>query len=158
MAPAVTRLISSPSSTLSSLLSFRPEPPFLNAPKHQNQQLLNHGIKFRRRDSALLSFLSLMPSLSHPDPANAFSIGICTEYYSLHTSLSLINHRWKTWLIVCYAAGPKDWLKEQKKKSSKFLLAPVDASRQILNSAYLSLSKVHSLLSTFLVYRFNEFN
>ncbi|KAJ0085984.1 hypothetical protein Patl1_09142 [Pistacia atlantica] len=49
-------------------------------------------------------------------------------------------------------------LKEQKKKSSKFLLTPIDASRQILNSAYLSLSKIHSLLSTFLVYLFNEFN
>ncbi|XP_031263820.1 uncharacterized protein LOC116122048 [Pistacia vera] len=113
MAPVVTLLISSPPATLSSLLSFRPKPPFLDAPKHQNQQLLNHGVKFRRRDCALLSFLSLMPSLSHPDPANAFSIGI---------------------------SGPKDWLKEQKKKSSKFLLAPIDASRQILNSAYLSLT------------------
>lgn len=41
----------------------------------------------------------------------------------------------------CCAAGPKDWLKEQKKKSSKFLLAPVDASREILRSAYLFLSE-----------------
>ncbi|KAL3013011.1 hypothetical protein AAZX31_06G030400 [Glycine max] len=37
-------------------------------------------------------------------------------------------------------SGPKDWLKEQKKKASKYLLAPVDASRQILRSAYLTLS------------------
>ncbi|XP_057434949.1 uncharacterized protein LOC130727730 [Lotus japonicus] len=37
-------------------------------------------------------------------------------------------------------SGPKDWLKEQKKKASKFLLAPVDASRETLRSAYLLLS------------------
>ncbi|XP_044511627.1 uncharacterized protein LOC123229758 isoform X2 [Mangifera indica] len=110
MAPTLTRLILSPSSILISLSSFRPKPPFLN---HQNELLQqNYGIKFRRRDCALLSFLSLMPSLSQPDLANAFSIGI---------------------------SGPKDWLKEQKKKSSKFLLAPIDASRKILNTAYLSL-------------------
>ncbi|TKY45772.1 hypothetical protein E2542_SST03919 [Spatholobus suberectus] len=36
-------------------------------------------------------------------------------------------------------SGPKNWLKEQKKKASKFLLAPVDASREILRSAYLML-------------------
>ncbi|KAG5030633.1 hypothetical protein JHK82_014239 [Glycine max] len=38
-------------------------------------------------------------------------------------------------------SGPKDWLKEQKKKASKYLLAPVDASRQILRSAYLTLTE-----------------
>lgn len=38
-------------------------------------------------------------------------------------------------------SGPKNWLKEQKKKSSKFLLAPVDASREILRSAYLMLTE-----------------
>ncbi|XP_004501013.1 uncharacterized protein [Cicer arietinum] len=38
-------------------------------------------------------------------------------------------------------SGPKDWLKEQKKKSSKFLLAPVDASRETLRSAYLFLTE-----------------
>ncbi|GAU14364.1 hypothetical protein TSUD_309240 [Trifolium subterraneum] len=37
-------------------------------------------------------------------------------------------------------SGPKDWLKEQKKKSSKFLLAPVDASRETLRSVYLYLT------------------
>ncbi|XP_027903371.1 uncharacterized protein LOC114163325 isoform X1 [Vigna unguiculata] len=37
-------------------------------------------------------------------------------------------------------SGPKNWLKEQKRNASKFLLAPVDASRQILRSAYLTLS------------------
>nr|POE55075.1 hypothetical protein CFP56_26656 [Quercus suber] len=37
-------------------------------------------------------------------------------------------------------AGPKDWLKEQKRKSSSFILAPIDASRQILRSVYLSLA------------------
>ncbi|XP_027355996.1 uncharacterized protein LOC113865551 [Abrus precatorius] len=38
-------------------------------------------------------------------------------------------------------SGPKNWLKEQKKKASKFLLAPVDASRETLRSAYLSLTE-----------------
>ncbi|CAL5205348.1 unnamed protein product [Lathyrus oleraceus] len=38
-------------------------------------------------------------------------------------------------------SGPKDWLKEQKKKSSKFLLAPVDASRETLRSVYLFLTE-----------------
>ncbi|XP_027903374.1 uncharacterized protein LOC114163325 isoform X2 [Vigna unguiculata] len=38
-------------------------------------------------------------------------------------------------------SGPKNWLKEQKRNASKFLLAPVDASRQILRSAYLTLTK-----------------
>ncbi|XP_068664185.1 uncharacterized protein [Aristolochia californica] len=36
--------------------------------------------------------------------------------------------------------GPKEWLKEQKKKTSKFLLAPIDASRQSLRTASLLLS------------------
>ncbi|CAK8568992.1 unnamed protein product [Lathyrus sativus] len=38
-------------------------------------------------------------------------------------------------------SGPKDWLKEQKKKSSKFLLAPVDASRETLRSVYIYLTE-----------------
>lgn len=43
------------------------------------------------------------------------------------------------------AAGPKEWLKDQKKKSSRFLLAPIDASRESLRSVYLSLSTIYSL-------------
>ncbi|CAK7349297.1 unnamed protein product, partial [Dovyalis caffra] len=46
-------------------------------------------------------------------PASAFSIGI---------------------------SGPKDWLKDQKKKTAKYILAPIDASREILRSAYLLLT------------------
>ncbi|RZC14788.1 uncharacterized protein LOC114408641 isoform X4 [Glycine soja] len=38
-------------------------------------------------------------------------------------------------------SGPKNWLKDQKKKASKYLLAPIDASRQILRSAYLTLTE-----------------
>lgn len=33
-------------------------------------------------------------------------------------------------------SGPKDWLKEQKKKSIKYLLAPIDVSVDILESAH----------------------
>ena len=49
--------------------------------------------------------------------------------------------------LYCCAAGPKNWLKDQKKKASKYLLAPIDASRQILRSAYLTLSTSFSLFS-----------
>ncbi|XP_058222638.1 uncharacterized protein LOC131332435 isoform X2 [Rhododendron vialii] len=64
-----------------------------------------------RRDSLALSLLSL---LRQPPPASAFSLGI---------------------------SGPKDWLREQKKKSANFLLAPIDGSRNILRAAYLLLVK-----------------
>lgn len=33
-------------------------------------------------------------------------------------------------------SGPKEWLKEQKKKTAEFLLAPIIASRDKLNNAY----------------------
>ncbi|CAL9242314.1 unnamed protein product [Arabidopsis halleri] len=66
-----------------------------------------------RRDTFLSSAASLLLTLSPTDPAFAFSLGI---------------------------SGPKEWLKEQKKKSSRFLLAPIDASREALRSAYLSLT------------------
>lgn len=68
----------------------------------------------------------LLPKLSRRDaallsflalvpsaPASAFSVGI---------------------------SGPKDWLKDQKKKTAKYILAPIDASREILRSAYLLLT------------------
>ncbi|KAL1198717.1 hypothetical protein V5N11_020796 [Cardamine amara subsp. amara] len=68
-----------------------------------------------RRDTILFSSAaSLFLSLSPTNPAYAFSLGI---------------------------SGPKEWLKDQKKKSSRFLLAPIDASREALRSAYLSLDK-----------------
>ncbi|KAK6131196.1 hypothetical protein DH2020_035057 [Rehmannia glutinosa] len=66
-----------------------------------------------RRNAAVLLSSIIIPLLQ-PPLASAFSIGI---------------------------SGPKEWLKEQKKKSAKFLLAPVDASRNILQSAYLLLMK-----------------
>ncbi|XP_042046741.1 uncharacterized protein LOC121792735 isoform X2 [Salvia splendens] len=66
-----------------------------------------------RRAAAVLLSSVIIPIL-RPPLASAFSIGI---------------------------SGPKEWLKEQKKKSFKFLLAPVDASRNILQSAYLLLMK-----------------
>ncbi|XP_050366480.1 uncharacterized protein LOC126784961 isoform X2 [Argentina anserina] len=60
-----------------------------------------------RRDLSLLSFIALVPPLSRPDPAFGFGI-----------------------------SGPKDWLREQKKKASRFLLAPIDASRESLLAAH----------------------
>ncbi|XP_038884855.1 uncharacterized protein LOC120075490 isoform X1 [Benincasa hispida] len=66
-----------------------------------------------RRGLTMLSFISAVPSLFLPAPATAFNIGI---------------------------SGPKDWLKEQKKKASKFLLAPIEASRDSLQTVHLLLS------------------
>ncbi|RAL40477.1 hypothetical protein DM860_006547 [Cuscuta australis] len=64
----------------------------------------------RRNAVVLLSLLApLLPSLRHPPAASAFSLGI---------------------------SGPKQWLQEQKKKSAKFLLAPVSASRNSLQTAH----------------------
>ncbi|CAI0383054.1 unnamed protein product [Linum tenue] len=70
-------------------------------------------IKISRRDAALLPFVALVPLLAPPPPAAAFSVGI---------------------------SGPKDWLKEQKRKAAKYLLAPIDASRENLRSVYLALT------------------
>ncbi|XP_047335010.1 uncharacterized protein LOC124938586 [Impatiens glandulifera] len=67
----------------------------------------------RRNAIISFSFLSSL-LLPLPLPATAFSIGI---------------------------SGPKDWLRDQKKKSSKFLLAPIDATRNSLRTAYLLLTK-----------------
>ncbi|KAL4584335.1 hypothetical protein LXL04_008934 [Taraxacum kok-saghyz] len=67
-----------------------------------------------RREAAasviLTSIVSLIPFLHEPPVATAFELGI---------------------------SGPKDWLREQKKKASKYLLAPIDASRNSLQAAYL---------------------
>ncbi|CAA0838173.1 Unknown protein [Striga hermonthica] len=67
-----------------------------------------------RRDAAILLSSAVVIPFLQPPLASALSIGI---------------------------SGPKEWLKEQKKKSAGFLLAPVDASRNILQSAYLLLNK-----------------
>ncbi|KAJ4878294.1 hypothetical protein Rs2_43312 [Raphanus sativus] len=72
----------------------------------------DHPHTLSRRDALSISSASLLLfSLSPTDPALAFGI-----------------------------SGPKEWLKDQKKKSSRFLLAPIDASRESLRSVYLSLS------------------
>ncbi|VFR03643.1 unnamed protein product [Cuscuta campestris] len=64
----------------------------------------------RRNAVVLLSLLApLLPSLRHPPAASAFSLGI---------------------------SGPKQWLQEQKKNSAQFLLAPVNASRNSLQTAH----------------------
>ncbi|KAJ9186584.1 hypothetical protein P3X46_002136 [Hevea brasiliensis] len=113
------RFTSNFSSTRSFMLPFpSPSKPPISKQKlltkrQENHLYLTSRISISRRDAALLSFLTLAPFLSQPAPATAFSIGI---------------------------SGPKDWLKEQKKKASKFLLAPIDASREILRSAYLLLT------------------
>ncbi|CAA7393692.1 unnamed protein product [Spirodela intermedia] len=71
------------------------------------------------RRSASLSLLSLaaFPALAISEwcpPVAAFSLGI---------------------------SGPKEWLRDQKKNAARFVLAPIDASRRGLQSAYLLLSR-----------------
>ncbi|OMO75125.1 hypothetical protein COLO4_26312 [Corchorus olitorius] len=123
MPPATLRLISSSSvSTVAGFSLIPPKQPLSNqnisVKRNQENQrkeqchLRNNQIQISRRDVAFLSLISLFPSFFQPSDASAFSIGI---------------------------SGPKDWLKEQKRKSSRFLLAPIDASRQSLRSAYLLL-------------------
>ncbi|XP_030447972.1 uncharacterized protein LOC115670755 isoform X1 [Syzygium oleosum] len=121
MTPSLHRLTSAiataPAAPPLTLFPAKPpnQMPQILAPRDDERRArlrLQHGIA--RRDAALLSLLSLLPSLARPEPAAAFSIGI---------------------------SGPKEWLKEQKKKSSKFLLAPIDASRESLRAAYLILTK-----------------
>ncbi|XP_031736936.1 uncharacterized protein LOC101216764 isoform X2 [Cucumis sativus] len=86
-----------------------------NNDQFQECQPLRHQLPITtsRRGLTMLSFISAVPSLFLPAPASAFDIGI---------------------------SGPKDWLKEQKKKASKFLLAPIEASRDSLQAVYLLLS------------------
>ncbi|KAI3958997.1 hypothetical protein MKX01_023673 [Papaver californicum] len=90
-------------------------PPLKPPPLHQQEQqhfILNG--KTNRRNFSIFPLLTLIPFLYQPSPASAFSLGI---------------------------SGPKDWLRDQKKKASKFVLAPIDASRNSLRSAHLILTR-----------------
>nr|GEW78428.1 abelson tyrosine-protein kinase [Tanacetum cinerariifolium] len=81
--------------------------------RHQTQNLISIilcSIIYRGMTTAAVILASIASLLSHPPPATAFSFGI---------------------------SGPKDWLRYQKKKAAKYLLAPIDASRNSLNSAYI---------------------
>nr|XP_043614331.1 uncharacterized protein LOC122586401 isoform X2 [Erigeron canadensis] len=80
-------------------------------PKSPPPPSLSHLITTTRRVAMTSIILtSIFPFLSHqPPPATAFSLGI---------------------------SGPKDWLRDQKKKAAKYLLAPIDASRNTLQAAY----------------------
>ncbi|XP_076892070.1 uncharacterized protein LOC143543692 isoform X2 [Bidens hawaiensis] len=69
-----------------------------------------HLLTTRRAAAASVILTSLTSLLHQPPVATAFSLGI---------------------------SGPKDWLRDQKKKAAKYLLAPIDASRNTLQAAYL---------------------
>ncbi|XXG45627.1 hypothetical protein AAC387_Pa02g0665 [Persea americana] len=73
--------------------------------QQEQQQQSPHSKTSRRNAIFFFSFLSLTQT---PKASSAFSFGI---------------------------PGPKEWLKDQKKKTSKFLLAPIDASRESLRNA-----------------------
>ncbi|CAH1419261.1 unnamed protein product [Lactuca virosa] len=95
-----------------------PQPSPLSDPKqppHSHSQTQSSSsfslVPTTRRKAAAGVILTSIVSLIHQPPvATAFSFGI---------------------------SGPKDWLREQKKKASKYLLAPIDASRNSLQAAYL---------------------
>ncbi|XP_076892069.1 uncharacterized protein LOC143543692 isoform X1 [Bidens hawaiensis] len=72
-----------------------------------------HLLTTRRAAAASVILTSLTSLLHQPPVATAFSLGI---------------------------SGPKDWLRDQKKKAAKYLLAPIDASRNTLQAAYLLIS------------------
>ncbi|XP_057975692.1 uncharacterized protein LOC131163021 isoform X2 [Malania oleifera] len=78
-------------------------------PKLQRNQHQPQPSPFRIKISRRDAALLSFFALVPPPPATAFTIGI---------------------------SGPKDWLREQKKKASKFLFAPIDASRESLRTAY----------------------
>ncbi|KAL0314697.1 UNVERIFIED_CONTAM: hypothetical protein Sangu_2314100 [Sesamum angustifolium] len=90
-----------------------------------------------------LSPISILPPLV---PRNQHTLTAKCSRFSLvnHHSPSPLSPptapRYRVVIRHLYSR-PKEWLKEQKKKSAKFLLAPVDASRNILQSAYLLLMK-----------------
>ncbi|KAL0915726.1 hypothetical protein M5K25_013179 [Dendrobium thyrsiflorum] len=92
----------------------RPRPPQRNRIASRRPPELsdpNHNCPEASRRTALI-FLSLpavTALLSIPGRAAAFSIGI---------------------------TGPKEWLRDQKKKAARFVLAPIDASRESLLNAY----------------------
>ncbi|KAM1133295.1 hypothetical protein ACFX19_043270 [Malus domestica] len=116
MAVASRRLISSSaSSTVTAISSFPPKSKTLISNPHASPNL--QLPKRSRRDVALLSLIALIPSLFRPGPASGLSFGI---------------------------SGPKDWLREQKKKASRFLLAPIDASRESLVAAHQLLTATDS--------------
>lgn len=135
-----------PAATVSALNSFSSiATAQFSLPPKRNLPLSSSHI-FSRRDIALLSFFSLSA------PASAIDIGICKhtllQFITSSYSYCILNHN-PNFLNRC-SAGPKDWLREQKKKSSKFLLAPVDASRESLRSVYLYLSTNFSFLFSYI--------
>ncbi|KAJ9567381.1 hypothetical protein OSB04_003347 [Centaurea solstitialis] len=109
--PPLSTLIPSPTTTV-----FPPNPPkpspFSDLPPPSSSSLLSL-IPTTRREAAAGLILTSIASLYQPPLATAFSFGI---------------------------SGPKDWLREQKKKASKYLLAPIDASRNSLQAAYILIS------------------
>ncbi|KAJ6839378.1 uncharacterized protein M6B38_315330 [Iris pallida] len=64
-----------------------------------------------RRTALLLLLSSLPAAIPSPSPASALSLSFGIQ-------------------------GPKEWLKDQKRKASRFVLAPIEASRRGLRSAY----------------------
>ncbi|KAL8217668.1 hypothetical protein R6Q57_021041 [Mikania cordata] len=117
--PPISPLIPSTTVTTSIFPSNLPKSPPLSDPNHPKNQ--PSDLLTTRRETAagviLTSIASFTPFLRQPPVAGAFSFGI---------------------------SGPKDWLRDQKKKAAKYLLAPIDASRNSLEAAYMLISEGNS--------------
>ncbi|KAG0467207.1 hypothetical protein HPP92_018787 [Vanilla planifolia] len=85
----------------------------LPPPGRLKQPFRRIGNPNRRAALLLLSSPGFIALLSTASRASAFSVAI---------------------------SGPKEWLREQKKKAARFVLAPIEASRQSLRNAYLLLT------------------
>ncbi|XP_021733131.1 uncharacterized protein LOC110699949 isoform X2 [Chenopodium quinoa] len=117
---------------------------------------ISHSCSFTRTrrendDSNTLLNLNfiIFPKFSSKSKTPQFSLQYSHEchHFSKTNLSSPLNHPFSSpittscsciqpWNLWIFAAGPKDWLREQKKKSIKYLLAPIDASQEILRYAY----------------------
>uniref|UniRef100_A0A0D9VZK9 Uncharacterized protein n=1 Tax=Leersia perrieri TaxID=77586 RepID=A0A0D9VZK9_9ORYZ len=87
------------------------------------------------RRAALLALVLAASPPARPAAA-AFSLGIRTNRFPIqfYSQLAVDSTLTRLFLFLLWdgAAGPKELLREQKKKSARFLLAPIAASREIL--------------------------
>ncbi|KAK6145438.1 hypothetical protein DH2020_022258 [Rehmannia glutinosa] len=84
------------------------------------------------------AFSIIIPLLQPPSPLHYQSVSVF-DFLSSYCFDAFPNSY--LILIINFLAGPKEWLKERKKKFAKFLFVLADASRNILQSAYLLLMK-----------------
>ncbi|XP_056167179.1 uncharacterized protein LOC115670755 isoform X2 [Syzygium oleosum] len=110
MTPSLHRLTSAiataPAAPPLTLFPAKPpnQMPQILAPRDDERRArlrLQHGIA--RRDAALLSLLSLLPSLARPEPAAAFSIGISKASESASDDLEEVQRLFRSAARDCVA-------------------------------------------------------